>query len=219
MFKKMMLVAMAAVTACALAQDGRWEEQNRTEVGASGKSQWDIKCAVLRQDQYLTGGDAYTFEAGLNRMDGNVENALISGLFAAHRQSVLLRDQIIASQFPSDTDILAATTGNDSSILAEETETSMRPMRMVMVEHKHRDIDYETAWNILSADLNETQKTLLAKWWDDTDSTRLAEFDSDRTVRMKDIICRLLELDAKRADDPIYPSLYIHHTYAVVPIN
>lgn len=203
-----------------MAQDRWWNDDSRAAVDAAGKSRYAIKQSVLRQDQYLGGGDAYAFEAGLNRMDGNTEDALISGLFAAHRQSVLLRDQIIASRFPADSDVVAATTGNDSGILTEETETSMRPMRMVMVDHHSRDIDYNTAFDILTADLNQTQKTFLSKWWYESDSSRLGEFDSEATnERMKDIVCKLLELNAKRADDPIYPSLYTHHTYPMTPIK
>jgi hypothetical protein len=213
MFKYTMLAAMAAVTTCAMAQDRWWYDNNRSWVDANGKTHWDIKKAILHEDQYLSGGDQYTFEAMLNRMDGNTEDALISGLFAAQRQAVLVRDQIIASRFPSDTDIVAQTTGNDTVILAEETEISMRPMRMVMVEHTNRDIDYDTAFDILCTDLNATQRNYLARWWDDTSSTRDNNWDACTNERQKDIIVRLLKIDARRADEPIYPSLYMHTKY------
>jgi hypothetical protein len=194
MLKLTLLAAFAAVSVCAIAQD-RYDEDSKIAIDANGKSHYDIKREVCRQEEYLSGGDAYTFEAMLNRMQGNTEDALISGLFAAHRQAVLIKDQIIASRFP-DSSV------GDQAVLAQETDSSMRPMRMVMDEPRHhRDMNYGTAFDILTADLNSTQTTWLAQWWDDA------------TDREKDIVVRLLKLDASKADDPIYASVYTNVKY------
>jgi hypothetical protein len=202
MFKNMMLGAFVAIAACAGAQDKWWGDETRTGVDATGKTHSDILHSVCRQDQYLSGGDAYDFETMLYRLPSTIEDALVSGLFAAHRQSVLVRDEIIAARFNTDTDVLAMTTGGDQVILAQETENSMRPMRMVMREDPSRDINYDRAFDILTTDLNNTQETQLGRWW----FNNANEHD-------KDIIVRLLKIDARRADDPIYPSLYMHFNF------
>jgi len=209
MLKTMMLGAFVAVSVCALAQDG-WRDDDRSAIDSNGKSRYEIAREVCKMDQYLSGSGSYDFEMMLNRMRGNTEDALISGLFSAHRQAVLVRDQIVASKCPAadDTMIVIVPGADHTAVLAEETEGSMRPMRMVMQGSRPMDIDYDTAWEIVTANLNDTQTTQLARWWDNPENDH-----------GKDLVCELLKIDARRADDPVYVSLYTHHMYPIIPIN
>ena len=199
MFKTTMLAAFVAVSVSAMAQNS-WRDDSKESIDSTGKSQYDIKCEVLKQDQYLSAGDAMTFELMLDRMPGNAEKALCSGLFCAHRQAVLVRHQIIASMLPTDSGYASY----DQSVMAQETDNSMRPMRMVMQPDHTRDIDYESAFDILTADLGDTETTQLMHWWDGAND------------RQRDIVVRLLKIDAKKADDPIYKSRYINNLDWVV---
>jgi hypothetical protein len=210
-----MLAAFAAVSMCAMAQN-YGQENSRSSIDATGKSHYDIKQEVLKQDQYLMPGDAYDFEVMLERMPVNAEHALINALFSARRQAVLIHDQTISAMFPVDAMIVSDAPGMDhSAIMAQETETSFRPMRMMMEHSKPRFMDYDTAFSILCTDLNSTERTELGKWWDGYNITLTAWNMDNTNTHAKDIVCQLLKNDAKRADDVIYPSLYMHHVYMV----
>lgn len=215
MLKTTMLAAFAAISMCAMAQN-YGQENSRSSIDATGKSHYEIKREVLKQDQYLTAGDAYDFETMLERMPVNAEHALISALFCARRQAVLIQDQKIASMFPVDAMIVNDAPGMDhTAIMAQETETSFRPMKMMMESSHPRFMDYDTAFQILCTDLNSTERTQLGKWWDGYNVTLTSKGMDDTNTHAKDIICQLLKNDARRADDIIYPSLYMHHVYMV----
>ena len=215
MLKTTMLAAFAAISMCAMAQN-YGQENGRSSIDATGKSWYEIKREVVKQDQYLSAGDAYDFEVMLERMPGNAVKALVSALFSAKRQSVLIHDQTVAAMFPVDAMVVSDVPGADrAAIMAQETETSIRPMRMIMQENRPRFLDHDTAFEILCTDLNATERTELGKWWDGFD-LKLSSRDMDITnTHAKDIICELLKNDIRRADDVIYPSLYMHHMYKV----
>lgn len=199
MFKTTLLAALAAITVSALAQT--MPEDRRECIDGNGKTYTDKKREVIKQVEYLSGADQYTFWVMMDRMPYNTEVAVVDGLFCAHRQAVLIRDQIIASRFPENTDIAAQTTTLDQSILAEESDNSMRPLRMVMQPSgSYPDIDTNTAFDILASDLNDTQRTQLAKWWDDP--TQEQEVD---------VVVRIINLQASKANDPIYASCYFNN--------
>lgn len=202
MLKTTMLAAFAAISVCAMAQDFD-RDDSRSGIMASGKNHSDIVREVWKQTDNLPGGDVYLFANMMDRMPANTQDALISGLFAARRQAVVVRDQIIATRFADNSDVVALATNSDhAGIMAEENEDSIRPMRMVMQGHRPVDIDYDTALDILTVDLNPTQKALVGDWWND-----------DQNELQKDVIVKLLKIDARKADEPIYPSLYVHHVY------
>ena len=194
MFKSMLVAALAAVSMCTFAHAAQGQNDWRTKdwgaIDTAGKSQYDLRKAVVDQDEYLQGGDKYYFEAMLNRMTANNENALIDGLFDARRQAVIIRRNVIASMFPEE-----------SQYAMVSPDDSMRPMRMVIEAPKPHDVDYDTALDILTANLNATQSTQLCDWWATADE------------RAKDVCVKMLKIDAERCSGPIYPSLYTHLTY------
>ncbi len=194
MIKQTMIVALAVVSMSAFAQNHRWHDQDRDEMTSAGNTEFGMHKFMLKQDENLQGPDRYTFEAMLNRMPANEENALIKGLWNAHHQAVVVREQMIASRFPDATEEGYASNVNTS-------DESSRPMRMVMESHGPRDIDYNTAENILSASLTDTEANWLQGWW------------TQSTEAQKDVVVRLLKCSAAKADEPIYSSLYTHPTY------
>jgi hypothetical protein len=196
----MMLVAFAVVSAAAMAQDfdrhGKW-----AELDSNGKSKYDLKREVCWQAEDLSGGDKYDFEVMLERMNPNIEDAMISGLFCARRQAVIVRHQAVVAVVQSMDAMADANMAPDASaVIAEENDGSMRPMRMKMQPNTGRDIDYDTAFDILTSDLNSSQSAELSRWW-----------DNDKNMRQKDVVVRMLKNDAKMADEPIYASFYTRH--------
>ncbi len=197
MFKSTLLAALAAISVSVIAQT--LPEDRRECIDANGKDYSQIKREVWKQVAYLSGGDQFTFTEMMDRMPGNTEHDLVQGLFCAHRQAVLIRDQIIASRFPENAEISAEVTTPDQVILAEESDNTLRPLRMVMQPTGAMpDIDSNLAFDILATDLNTTQRSDLATWWDDP-----------KNELGQDIVVRLLKLDASKAQDPIYASCYI----------
>ena len=197
MFKTMMLAAMAVVSMSAFAQDHRWHDRDSFDVADAGKTQYGMERFVRWQCNDLMGPDDYTFEAMLNRMPANEENALIKGIFCAHREAVREREHIITMRFPNSTEVELSTNSND--------EISNRPMRMVMESTGPRDIDYRTALDILTSSVNATEGTWIEDWW------------GDATDQQKDCVVRLLKKSAHKADEPIYESLYINNLDWVTP--
>jgi len=193
MYKTMLLAALAVVSVSAFAQDKVWHDRDRYDVDDAGKTQYGMERFVKRQCADLMGPDSYTFETMLNRMPANEENALLKGIFCAHREAVKEREHMIAMRFPDNTEVVLSTNTND--------EVGNRPMRMVMEAPGPRDIDYRTALDILTSSVNATEGSWIQDWWDTAIDTQ------------KDVVVRLLKRSANKADEPIYASLYVHHTY------
>ena len=211
MLKTMLLTALAAVSVSAIAQDNH-REDGRYSIDATGKSQRDIKREVCRQAEYLSAGDQYDFNQMLDRLPATVENTIVSGLFAAHRQSVIIHSQMVMVMMPNDAVVMDSVKSDDQVILAQESEESMRPMRMIMQHPRYRDIDYDTALEILGSKLNETEKTQLDAWW----NSDTMESDRDVNERQKDIIVRLLKINAAKADEVVYMSCCMTHKHFMV---
>lgn len=184
----------------------------------------------------LSAGDRYYLESSFQHMPANTERALVAGLYNTRVQAVALRDQYVqarmaeyAANMPSrtwtetsstttTTTTTDTTTGNQvavtrttttyapdawdsdtawTNVVAVDTDDSMRPMRMLVRHPGHdKDINYEEAAKILSSSVDNT-----------TAGTIHDFFMYDRDERLKDIVVRLIEVNAKVADPRnIYPS-------------
>jgi len=194
MLRTITLAAFVLVSVSALAEVQTWRDLSREKVDEAGRTQFGMMYFVRAQDLCLQGPDRYTFEALLNRMAPNVENAMIKGLYCAHRQSIMVREQSIAANFPGLREVERTTEADEPMT---SVESGNRPMRIVMSSPAPHDIDYRTALEILESSVNATESTWIDGWWQSAS-------DNDR-----DVISRLLQRSSAIADEPIYRSLYI----------
>jgi len=194
MFKTMMLAAFAVVSMSAFAQGQKWHDQDRMDCDDAGKTQYGMERFVKKQCESLLGPSDYIFNTMLDRLPANEENALVKGIYCAHRQAILEREQIIATRFPGVGEVELS---NQSGTVMASVEQGNRPMRMVMESPGPRDIDYRTALDILTSSLNATEGSWVEDWWQNADEPQ------------RDTVVRLLKRSAAKADEPIYASLYI----------
>jgi len=192
----MMLAAFAVVSMSAFAQGQKWQDRDKAECDDAGKTQYGMERFVKWQCNNLMGPDNYTFETMLDRLPASEENALVKGIYCAHRQAILEREHIVATRFP---DLGEIELSSDSGGAMASVETGNRPMRMVMESPAPRDIDYRTAFDILTSSVNATESTWIGYWW------------KGATYTQKDVVVRLLKRSAAKADEPIYASLYINN--------
>jgi|GEM_PF-3157275 len=234
MFKKITIAALASVSMCAFAQDSSMVRTSSTwSMSGDRAMMMDMnashyekrKMVEMRANEALSGADRYVLMAALDRAPTSVEHSLVNGLFGAHRQAMMLNDQMIAARFPvqdmtvvTTTTSASGTTATTTTTTTTTTDTTMsgstmamdmnditfRPMRMVMQSSaRPKMVDYMTATDILTSGLNEAQAGILRSWWMNTASER-----------EKDVIVRLLEDSAGLADQIYYPSVYTRRIYS-----
>lgn len=232
MLKKISLLALAAVSMSAFAQSSTTTtttitqepaRSSNSDMGLHTRDHWDMKKSVMwRANQALSGGDRYYFSSMLDRLPTSVEMALVAGLSNAHRQAVIINDNMLAMRFPVDSSVTTTSTTDASGTTTTTTTTttdwqmastttgtdwnerSFRPMRLIMSgSAKPKDINYGEALDILTADVNDSSTAMLRDWWNNKAS------DRDR-----DVIVRLLKDDASMADQIYYPSVYTRRTWS-----
>lgn len=235
MLKKMSLAAIALSSVAAFAQTDSnttttttatttWSspamndrmEKIDTNVSISKKR----KIVIQRAREVLSGGDAYIFTGLLDRVSTPIDLALIEGLYNAHRQAVMINEQMLAQRFPTYASVYSTTTtdamnnstttttsttwNNDAMAMAND-DTQWRPMRWVMrTDTKPKHVDYIRAIEILNDGQDATQQGILSNWW-----------NWDASEREKDVVTRLLGYSAGWSDRTYYPSVYTHRSWTM----
>ncbi len=187
MLRKLSLTALAVVSMSAMAMaDG------------NPMADQDMRKDVLWQATNLTGGDQYYLGAWLDRLPSQYERTIVKALSSAHTSAMSLRDTIAMSRWNSDG--TEKMNWDDKSTWWNNTDETMRPMRMVMSMPSPREVGYNEALSALTAGLNATESGLLTQaFWGNE--------------RGRDILTRLVKDNASIADTAPY-----HHTWQYHPM-
>jgi len=222
MFKKITVAALATVSMCAFAGTHHHQSGwNNKDMDAADASMFDQRKALeWHANESLSGSDRFALNQMLNRAPMNVEKALLSGLSKAHRQAVMINEQMLAWRFPAETSVSTTTSSDGTATTTTVTtydtnsnnwsamdwsgqEASFRPMRMIMTKSdKPKEISYDQAIEILCSDLGDTSTAILSSWW-----------YGEATEQQKDVVVRLLKDDASKGDQTYYSSVYTHRSY------
>ncbi|MEZ0325673.1 MAG: hypothetical protein ACAH95_07185 [Fimbriimonas sp.] len=198
MFKKLALLALGAVSVSAFGQASAWQDP-------STMTYTEAKQAVMtRAIGSINAGDAYLLSNILDRAPSNVSTALAFALAHNHWQARIIAEELALSRYPMDrTSYTTTVTNPDGTITTTTTTTTaydteyavnMRPMRIVMENMALRDMSYDQALDIITANVTTAEATQLRDWW-----------WNKATERERDIIVRSLKANAKLGDT-IYSS-------------
>ena len=200
MFKKISLAALAAVSTCAFAQSS-WTPQDPSTMDFSAQ-----KMTVMnRANSALLGGDSYDFANLIDRTPSNVSIALVDSLCKNYMQAMMMGREIAMARYPVGSMTTSTTTTSANGAMTTTTTTTtdwsnawannMRPMRMVMESPMPHMITYDSAIDILAANVDHSQESLLRSWW-----------WSKASEGQKDVIVKFLKADSRFADWTYYPS-------------
>jgi hypothetical protein len=203
MFKKIALMALAAVSVSAFAQNSSTMQDPGT------MSFMEARNAVMtRGYATLNAGDAYVLSNVIDRSPSHVANAVAYALAHNHWQAQIIAEEIVLARWPVDrTSYTTTVTNPDGTVTTTTTTTStaytttyaenMRPMRLVMEPNSSpRDIEWSQALDLMTANITAAEATQLRDWW-----------WNRATEREKDVIVRVLEANAKLADTVTYTSI------------
>jgi hypothetical protein len=206
MFKKLALVALAAVSVSAFAQStwsSEWQDP-------STMTYTDARMAVMkRSSASLNAGDAYLLSNIIDRAPSNVSTALAYALAHNYWQARIISEELALSRWPVDqTSYTTTVTNPDGTVTTTTTTTTssytttyadnMRPMRLVMeAPNVSRDLEWSQALDILTANVTTAEATQLRDWW-----------WNRATEREKDVVTRSLEANARLADTVTYSSAW-----------
>ena len=210
MFKKIALLALAAVSVSAMAQSSSWSSNWQDP---STMTYTDARMAVMKRGfDSLNAGDAYILSNIIDRAPTNVATPLAFALAHNHWQARIISEELVASRWPVDSTSYTTTVTNPDGTVTTTTTTTtsaysttyaenMRPMRMVMeTPQMPRDIEWNQALDIITANVTTAEATQLRDWW-----------WNKATEREKDVITRALEANAKLADTVTYSSAWRSH--------
>jgi hypothetical protein len=193
MIKNLALVAMAAISTAAMAQNGNWQDPNMNS--------WERNAnwVQMHADKVVPGADAYQIATIFDRAPSNVVMALANSLARNTYQAKIMGDEIAWSRMPMKTTYVTTTTNPDGSMTTTATTTTewvamARPMRLVM-EVSPRNITYDTACEIITNNMSDSEATGFRTW-----------FWGGATGQERDALVAYLEANAKWADQIIYPS-------------
>lgn len=207
MFKKVALMALAAVSVSAFAQSSNWSSNWQDP---STMTYSEARMSVFkRAGESLNAGDAYILSNIIDRAPSNVSTALAYALAHNHWQARIIADELVMSRWPVDSSSYTTTVTNPDGTVTTTTTTTttaysttyaenMRPMRMVMeAPQMPRDIEWNQALDLITANVTSAEATQLRDWW-----------WNKATEREKDVITRALEANAKLADTVTYSSVW-----------
>ncbi|CAN5532134.1 hypothetical protein BH11ARM2_BH11ARM2_02380 [soil metagenome] len=187
--KKIALIALAAVSMTAFAQNSSWKKADWSadwsmkhgialDKPVSEQSQWDVKKAVwMHINDYMLAGDADTFTEIFNRTPSNETWALKLGLANVLQQSLVLQTGYNNFELNGSGMALKSIIA-DNKALGPDTYTILdNPMPLAMDSQSRPqrfstwtmapNVDTNYAWTCkaLTANLNNTQKAVLIDWF------------------------------------------------------
>jgi hypothetical protein len=168
---------------------------------------------VREQAEWMRPADRDHFYTMLWESPANLGYILQNSLYDARIQADCARHDMVAADVaaidqmgqttPSNSMVATDTTMNSDMIANNDlVNVSNRPLKFVFARPKHADINYPMALDILDQGRTQNERVILDDWWDNT-----------ATDRDKDVIVRMLKMDARSLTVPVYPSTLTKRTY------
>jgi hypothetical protein len=210
MLKKLALLALAAVSMSAIAQDTAISMTSSMDTtwqnyDMNAQDHWSRRKVVWDNLSWLGGGDRYYFEKSISMMTGPQEFVITKALYNlggyarqlrweagmarmnkewptyAYNRTTTISTTTDTSGTTTTTTTTVTPTYTSTGAMAWDTQGEMaRPLRFAYEMQRPRIIDYRSALEILGSSLDSTEKGILNHWWMNADE------------RSKDILVRLI---------------------------